>query len=259
MKLLAHWAKANLALARLTIVLSHLLLIGLALFLGGLLFQINLGDTPRLIFLFGNIFFLAFFFYPRKGDKNGWWRYSFWRQKRHDFLLLFSCFWVVALGTNNFLVNLEDGPAYVAQTEETAIENISKVSFAFYHPATEAKEKAPAKSRKKARQERKAKKRQFKQQLREWKQQLREEGKRNGVVVSGLLILLTIVGALALAYLVAAIACSIACSGMDFLAVVVFILGIIGVIWLSVITFKAIRHGKRRRAAESTDPGAAVA
>lgn len=56
----------------------------------------------------------------------------------------------------------------------------------------------------------------------------------------GLLIFLTIVGALALLYLLAALSCSIACSGADGLAILVFVAGLGLIVWLSVVVIKRI-------------------
>ena len=55
-----------------------------------------------------------------------------------------------------------------------------------------------------------------------------------------LLIILTILLALLLLYGVAALSCSIACSGADGLAVLVFLLGLGLIVWLTVALIKKI-------------------
>ena len=60
------------------------------------------------------------------------------------------------------------------------------------------------------------------------------------------LILLTIVVALALLYLVAALSCSIACSGAEGLAFTVALLGTGGVVFLTVVVIRRILHRRRR-------------
>jgi hypothetical protein len=61
-----------------------------------------------------------------------------------------------------------------------------------------------------------------------------------------LLILLAIIAACGLLYLVAALACSLSCSGSDAAAVLVALVGTVGVIWLLIYVIKQITHAKKK-------------
>jgi len=68
-----------------------------------------------------------------------------------------------------------------------------------------------------------------------------------------LLIALTIIGAVGLLYLVAALACTLACNGSDAAAVIVAILGAAAVIWLTVVIIQRISRGPKKEEASETE------
>lgn len=80
----------------------------------------------------------------------------------------------------------------------------------------------------------------FRYKLKVLKEKIKKQskGKRNALKI--LLSLLTIAAMVGLAYIIAILACNIACSGAEGLAYVVAIGGLIGIIWLGVIALKNI-------------------
>ncbi|MEI9806500.1 MAG: hypothetical protein WDO16_00750 [Bacteroidota bacterium] len=70
-----------------------------------------------------------------------------------------------------------------------------------------------------------------------------------------LLIILTIIGALGLLYLVAALACSLSCSGAEVAAAIVGVIGVVAVVLGVIFIIKAInkRPGRRTEYLPKTD------
>jgi len=81
------FAKNNPVKARLIIILAHLTLPFVAIYFGGLLYDIGWVLPTVLIPILTVIFFFAFYFYPNKKHKNSFFKYSYYRQKSLDFTL----------------------------------------------------------------------------------------------------------------------------------------------------------------------------
>lgn len=61
------------------------------------------------------------------------------------------------------------------------------------------------------------------------------------------LIILTIIAALGVMYLIAALSCTLACNGSDGAAVAVAILGVAGVIWATIAIINRITRGPKKK------------
>ncbi|KAA3631335.1 MAG: hypothetical protein DWQ02_16565 [Bacteroidetes bacterium] len=231
MKKLSLWAKNNPVKSRIVIGLAHVFGGINAIFLGLVLYITEFGYSPWLMFSIANLFFLAFFFYPQRRFSKGWFKYSYFRQKLHDFTLVVSGILAFALMCNNFLslssptVPIENGEAKLIVHKDNSL--------------PEAKTKKGFKSELKAesRQLRKNIKKELKELKRAWKAQ-KQNG--NAGFVKALLIMLTIGVAVTLGMLVAALACNLSCSGYEALALIVLILGWGGIVWLGIIAIKNI-------------------
>ena len=80
------------------------------------------------------------------------------------------------------------------------------------------------------------------------------KGNKDGDAKAGLIIV-TIIAALGLLYLVAALACSLSCNGSDAAAVVVLILGLAAIIWGTIAVINRISRGPKKKKKESPAPG----
>ncbi len=230
MKQISHWAKAHPIQSRWLIAASHILLSFLAVFSASLLYLNETIVPSWIIIFFAQVFFLAFFFYPKRSALKGWYKYSYARQKTHDFTLILSCFLVLLLGV---LSDLNQNNSSLQETKVRA-QLINYTSGLDY--TTSAKKTKKIGAWKQFRQVRK----QFKQELRQLKKTFKkqEESQRNWIKV--LLTLLTIAVATGLILLVAALSCSLSCNGMDGLGIMVLIVGWGAVIWLGILAIKKI-------------------
>ncbi|RYY39975.1 MAG: hypothetical protein EOO08_07930 [Chitinophagaceae bacterium] len=94
----------------------------------------------------------------------------------------------------------------------------------------------------------------YKKLMRKWARKLRahyrdgSDGQRAGLIVLTVLVgILLIVGVLALA-------CSIACSGAEVVAIIVGALGVVGVVWGAVAVIRRIVKGPRKKAEPANVP-----
>ena len=233
MKKLSYWAKAHPVSARIIIAICHVLVIPNAICLGILLFLFDCGDTRWLLVIIANLFFILFILYPDKLSNSGVFRYSYARQKFHDFGLVVCGSLVLALGVNNFFTQGHNDRSFAQQP---------KAEFIVYQTQNKDHEKEKPRIKQRLKQLKK----QIRQEVHIIKKTLKKQD-RNGqsTAVKILLTLLTVAVALFLGYVVAALGCSLACSGADALALVVWLLGWGGIIWLGVIVIKRIwaKHG----------------
>jgi hypothetical protein len=242
MRKLSKWAKINPKSSRIIIGFSHLLVVINAFCLGVILFVFDYGESKWSSIIIANLFFISYLLYPRKDIKNERFRYSYTRQKILDFSLVIFYSVVIAFGVNSFLIqNNYDYNLYRQPTAE----------FTVIKP--KSKNQTTTRKNLKSEVEVKIKKlrKQIKHELRGLKKELKRENDKGGVVALKILLtLLTIGVALLLGYLIAGLACSLACSGQGGLAWVVLVLGWGGMIWLGIIAIKNIlsKIGKKKKA-----------
>ena len=241
MKKLSQWAKINPTTARIFIVIGHLLAMLNALFFGVLLFIFNKEYSWLFLVIMANIFFVAYFLYPKKGKKKGLFRYSYARQKLHDFTLVLSCSLAIALGFNNLFTQTYHNYSHNYShnlTQPTARLVVHKTFSKEETKSLKSALKVKAQNlRKEIRHELRALKKELKIQ--------KKEGDQEGLKV--LLILLTIGLALLLAYVIAALSCSLSCSGNEGLAVAVLVLGWGGILWLGILAIKNILKMEKKQ------------
>lgn len=217
--------------SRFIIAACHLLLLADALILGFLTYASEIHLPASLIFILGNLFFLSYFLYPRKGQRSGIFKHSYFRQKTSDFLLALTYPLVIATAINVWAFAPDSGQEAPGAKAVLIVNRI--------HPEIEQKSKKDLKAELKV-EFRKSKK-QIKAKLKALKKDFRaKKGKDKSNLEKILLVMLVLLGACALAYGVAALACSISCSGQEALAIILAILGLAGIIWLSVLAIKSI-------------------
>lgn len=230
MKQISHWAKAHPIQSRWLIAVSRTLLFFLAMLSASLLYLNEATPPSWIIVLFTQVFFLAFFFYPKRGALKGWYKYSYTRQKVHDSTLVLSCFLVLVLGV---LADLNQNNYSSPETKARA-QLVNYTSGLDYTNSTRKTKRLGA--WKQFKQVRK----QFKQELRQLKKTFKEQEDSKREWIKVLLTLLTIAVAAGLILLVAALSCSLSCNGMDGLGLMVLIVGWGAVIWLGILAIKKI-------------------
>jgi hypothetical protein len=220
MKLLSRWAQHHQWTARLLIILVFYPILNLSGWILGDLLQsegIVLGSVWSYL-LCGSILAL-FFIYPNKKDR----RYRNWRfRKTLDCLLILCTFGCI----------LFSGNRYAAGS--------SLELFTQGHATTQA----PALDQ--ARMEQPPKKKGLRKLVRELRRKYRDADNGSKVALTILVVVIFVFAVFGLA----ALSCSIACSGAEGLAYIVFFLGLGGLIFGLVKLLQRIKRGKKKPPAE---------
>lgn len=229
MKNLSRWAKTHPRQARLILVLTHVCIAFGGLTCGFLTYFADIALPPWLPILLANCFFIAYFFYPKKGATQGWFKYSYLRQKSLDFILSTSYALLITAGLNVWLFS--------------NIDSTSKQAIA--SPVLTAQHLKPAGLNEKTAKKHKitnlkASFQELKTAIKTYKAEQKAAGNSAAGGGKGWLIALTILGALVLGYVITGLACGIACSGQEGLAWALLVVGWGGIIWLSIILIKKI-------------------
>ncbi len=236
---LSQWAKHHLLAARLLIVLLKTSLAVLAWFLGKSLSENGVSLPVGILYSSLFVFLFALILYPQRSNSRLPKRVFYLRQKSCDVLLAASTFACFTVMVNN----------------NTSLQYIFPYSYASALPAgktekpkTAAEILASLQTRDKStltKKEKRILRQEFKRQLKEHVKATISGNKQKQNET--LYIILTIIAALGLLYLLAALACHIACSGAEGLAIVIGILGTAGIIWGAVALIRKISGKKRAR------------
>ena len=239
MKNLSKWASTHAISARIIIAVSHVLILFDALFLGFLSYAYDLILPYWFLFILGNVFFIAYFIYPYRGDKKGLFKHSYYKQKVLDFTLVSSAGLALIVGMNLFC-NAQDGRVKTDRGEAKliALKLQSEPPPASDHLMTKITNSVKE-SRAELRAELKSLKSEFKQQ----------SGEFGLAMLKFFLTIVLIFLFLALLFGVTFLSCSVSCSGNEGLGIVIALLGLVGSIWLLVIAIKAIFRIRRRNRA----------
>lgn len=224
MRKLSQWGKNNPVKARVIITLGHVFLVFNAFALGILSYVNDITVAWWVPLVLGNLFFLAYFFYPIKGAKEGLFRHSYGKQKALDFILISSYAMLISAGLNHW-ASTPIQPAFPSNPNAVLIAQKLR---------PEAQQEALSQKDKKANV--RATIQSVKANLKALKAELKA-AQGSG---KGWLIALTIVLALGVGYLITGLACGIMCSGQEGLGWAALIVGWAGLIWLTVIMIKKI-------------------
>lgn len=220
MQTLSRWANTHLWQARILIVGIHVLITILAIRLGLRLFLNDFHFSALARFFFIGIFLTAWIAYPLYQQRS-----NYARQKCTDFLL--------ALGTFLMLTYVGNQLPYTLSLATSPTEAHATFSA--------LKEKQEAKTALSFKNVRKSIKSYFKNRIASLQKE-RAEGNET------LRITLIILGALGLLVLLAGLACSISCNGAEGVAIATFIVGLAGVVWLTIFLIRRISSKRRQNA-----------
>jgi uncharacterized membrane-anchored protein len=248
MKKISLWAKIHPWPARFIIIGIHAILIITAFKTGTLFGELNVSVPAAAFFIFMVVFLTAVFSYPSKSQKNRVSAESFYfRQKSCDFILAASSFCMIV---------------YFGNHEKNIFQSNAEIQAAVSHPVS-----LPGDSSVRAYKsiaafnaslkDENGKSLSWKEKKKLLKQQVKEIKKAKDISPGGkvLLILLSVIVALGLLYLLAALSCSIACGGADTLAIIVFLLGTAAIIFFLVRIISRIIGKRAKRKKEGLPSG----
>jgi hypothetical protein len=237
MRHISLWAKNHVIQARVYIAILKVLLIALAIFTGNNLKEFGIEISYGVCLAFVGIFAIAVLFYPKHR--------SYVRQKSCDYAIIVATFAMLASIINRDQLFISAISA-TANTPSSVITNDPPSAEQILNSLKYRDKKSLT------RQEKRILKRELKHQLKVYAKATFQGKKDEGS--KALLIILAVIGALGLAYCVAALSCSLSCNGAEGAAVVVAILGTILVIGLLILVIRRIVRGPRRKRIDP-DPG----
>ena len=218
MRLLSYWAKANAPTARLLIVILYFFINIIALITGSLLWAIDIELQEGFLLMLAFITVSLYLMYPAKA--------SYYKRKLFHGLMAVCTFLLITFFGNQ-LHNSNPSLSFLNSTQAVTFHNTGGNEHVNY--------------RDKHIKEKRFQKRQAKTFL----QKLAAKKDRSNAAKI-LLITLTIIVALGLLYLLAALSCTIACNGVEALAILVAIAGTFGIVF-GVIRIIQVILGKERR------------
>lgn len=239
MKKISLWAKHHQWSARLIIIFSFCLLTIAAIITGMLLEQLEIIISPVFLLFALGIYFVTILLYPLVSTKRKLPSLIYYRrQKLSDALLTASTFLMLAFISNDKFQRLNYFPIVQAaivskpvSTTDSTVRTYKSIAAFSASLKDENGKSLKWKERRKM----------LKEQVRAIK---KSKEPSQGAKVA--LIVLSVIAALGLIYLVAALACSISCGGSEAAAVIVGMGGTALVIFLLVITIRAILGRKKK-------------
>ena len=223
MKKLAFWARAHKRAARITIITCYLFLNVIGIFLGDVIHSLNIEFTPLFFVTAILMTLLGWMIYPAKSGKKNY-RNFFWRQKSADLILVSATFLFLVYMGNALNSNFNS-----MRNATQAASIVHPTTSVVTTPSVEKNSVSKKSLRKKIRSEFKS---------------LRKAYKESTKSQKTIYIILAVLAAAGLTYLLAGASCSIACSGAEALAYVVFFVGLGAIVFGLVKLIQRISRGK---------------
>jgi hypothetical protein len=250
MRKISLWAKNHKISARFGIVSIYILLNGLGILIGVLLRELEFTFSVTALVSFVCLFLAGLFVYPSKDQKVKLSRRAFYvKQKSCDFILVSSSFLMVV-----FLANRPEKLFINSATMRAAVSSVLS------RPIGKDSVVKPYKTLNEfsaSMKDQDGKTLKWKERKKLLKEQVREIRRSNDLSdgAKALLIILSILAALGLLYLVAALSCNLSCSGADAAAIIVGIGGAALVIFLFIIAMRAITGKKKKQKTNTVQTG----
>jgi hypothetical protein len=245
MRKIAAWGRANPWTARITLIVSRIILFWLAVYLGSVMIEEGYSISQSFLYLLAAVAIYCGITYPAKTTRKTD-PFFFRRQKIRDLLISVTCFGMI-MG--------------LVQDPSALMSPITGANAATHSSISKGKEKpradeilASLKHRDKktlTRQEKRILRQEFKKQLKIFAIST-IRGDRPAKADAGLKIL-AIVAAIGLLLLVGAIACELSCNGSDAAAIIVGVLGTAAVIIGLVAVLKAINRKQQKQVKENNE------
>lgn len=226
MKSISSWAANHKVLARICIVAIYVTLNLLGIFTGDLFHSIGIIFNSVFLLIALTIGITGLIFYPSK--RNKYFIKNFYLKQKISDCLLVSATFLFIVYTGNSFNNIKRNVAtsFVFGFVNTTSPLTKLISEKDYN-------KAPHLSKKR-----------FRKNIRSIVKNIRKKYKESTRTEKTIYIILSVLGAGALIYLLAGLACSIACSGSEALAYIVFFVGLGAIIFGLVRLIQRISRGK---------------
>ncbi len=238
MKQLSHWANKHKWKARIIMIISWIILTVLAIVIGKNLSSLEVLLPSTILLVIVATFFASCFYYPSRSEKTTLGFSGFYAKQKTCDLLLAVCSFCLVLYTANkpetLFQHYEN--LYAASIEPSIAKDSSAKTYKSLKDFSASLKNADGKLLKW-----KERKKLLKQQVKAIKHS-RDTPKGDKVLLSVLSVLL----ALGLLYLVAALSCSLSCNGSEAAAVIVGIGGAGLIIFLLILALRGI-SGKRKK------------
>lgn len=231
MRKLSFWAKHHPVLARITIIVSRILLILIACFLGKQLLASGIELSPLWIYFFIGLFFVAGATYPRKRSS-----FNYLKRKLYDFTVA-ACGFFIMLS----LVTQLDKPFY-ATVQATV--PVDQSPYKYSEAKNLLEQFKNGEKTKFSGKEKRIIRKEFNYQLLQYAK-AKITGKKADAD-QALLIILACIAAVGLLFLVMSLACTLSCNGSDAAAIIVAVLGLAGIIWGLIAVIRAINRKKTK-------------
>jgi hypothetical protein len=236
MRKISYWAKNHRLTAIISLVVIKLLLAFIAAYLGLLLLGMNIHIPFAVFFIALLVLIISAIVYPSKHNTRLTKKQFYVQQKTCDFIIATCSFIMIGTWVNTNLpapagTEIAAAAATATTIKPTAEEILASLKYRDKSTLT--------------RQEKRILKAEFKNQLKVYAV-AKLKGHKDDAGKAGLIIL-TIVAALGLLYLVAALACNLSCNGSDAAALVVGILGTALVIWGVIAVVRRISRGPKKK------------
>jgi hypothetical protein len=243
MRKISYWAKHNRRTAISSLVAIKLSLAFLASYAGYSLLQLDV-HIPFVVFIIALILLsVAAWSYPSAQRTKLSKRNFYVFQKSCDFIVAAGSFVMIGTWVNNNVTLPITASAYASNPVSTINPTAEEILASLQH-----RDKSTL-----TRKEKRILKEEFKKQLKVYVVAKLKRDKDGGAKAA--LIILTIVVALGLLYLVAAIACSLSCNGSDAAAAVVAILGLAAIALGMFFVIRRIVRGPKKKTAEPATEG----
>lgn len=246
MRKISLWAKHHPLPAIASIIVIKILLAVIAFYIGSALLAMNI-HIPFIISILALIVLVAAaLLYPSRHLTRVSKKQFYTRQKSSD-LVIATCSFVL-IGTfvnNNFPVpgtTISSASSAIISKPPSAEEILASLQYRDKSSLTK--------------KEKRILKEEFKKQVRVFAKAKITGNKKEGE--KALFILLTIIGAIGLLYLVAALACTLSCNGADVAAIIVMLLGLVAVIWGTIAIIKRISKGPKKKKEDLREAGKSI-
>lgn len=226
MKQLSYWAKANPGTARLLIVLIYFVINIAGLIAGSLLWESGIELKDSFMFILAVTVVSLYIIYPEKA--------VYYKRKVFHGLMAVCTFLIITFFGNQ--MQNPNPQLFFVKTTQAVTHLANNEQHNTYKPTASKKEKRLQK----------------KETRKLWKKLAVQNDRSKGTKI--FLIILTVIVALALLFLLAAISCNIACAGVEAVAILVALAGTFGIVFGAVRIIQRIlgKERKKKRTTSST-------
>jgi uncharacterized membrane protein len=239
MRKLSTWAKFHPYAARVIIVFCHIILTLIGIYFAEIFRTAGVIIPQVAAYLLVAVFTYAAITYPAR-QKNGSENYH--RRKLRDFLLVSSSFgMIIFYAANGLPAGIDSIPA-----QATAIIGKEQPTAESILRSLENRDRKHL-----TKNEKRILRKEFKKQLKVYATATLKGDKEKRDNTG--LIILAIIGALGLLFLLTAIACSISCGGAEGAALIIFILGLAGIVFGFIAVMKSIKRKSKKPAEPKPD------